>query len=72
LIVLGAFIKKLSYTSTIVSTVIYVFFFIARVISILVDGLPSDGLIFATYLELFFGLLGVFVLIKYRIKNKPL
>lgn len=69
LILLGAFIKRLSFTSTIVSTVIYVFFFIARVLSILVDGTPAEGLVIATYIEIFFALLGIFALIKYLPKK---
>jgi hypothetical protein len=72
LILSGAFINRLSFTSTIVSTVVYVSFVIARVISMIVDGTPADGLIGATYIELFLGLASIFALLKYRTKNKPL
>jgi hypothetical protein len=40
-ILLGAFIHKLSYTSTIVSFVVFVSFGLGRVLSIVLDGMPS-------------------------------
>lgn len=68
LILLGAFIPNLSYTSNIVSIVVYLFFGAGRVVSILLDGMPADALIKATAAEIIFGLLGVFAFLKYRKK----
>ena len=69
LILLGAFFNKLSYTSILVSVVVYLSFAIGRVIGILVDGFPSEGLIIALALEFIFGLLGLFCFFKYREKH---
>ena len=68
LILLGAFIHRLSYTSTIVSVVIFLSFGMARIIGFAVDGNPGEKLIQGIIFEFVFGLLGLFALIKYRKK----
>ena len=69
LILLGAFIQKLSYTSTIVSIVIFFAFGIARLIGFAIDGNPGEPLIQGMVFEFVFGLLGVFAFFKYREKS---
>ena len=69
LILLGAFIHKLSFTSIIVSFVVFLSFGLSRVLSIILDGMPADGLIKATVVEIIFGLVGLFAFLKFREKN---
>jgi len=69
LIMLGAFIHKLSFTSIMVSIVVYLSFGMARVLSIILDGMPADGLVKATSVEIIFGLVCVFAFLKYREKG---
>ena len=66
LIFLGAFIQKLSYTSTIAAIVLFLSFGIARLIGIALDGNPGEELIQGMIMEFVFGLLGVFAFFKYR------
>jgi len=66
LILLGAFIQKLSYTSTIAAIVLFLGFGIARLIGFAIDGNPEEALIQGAIMEFVFGLLGVFAFFKYR------
>lgn len=66
LVLLGAFRHKLAYTSTIASIVLFFGFGIARLIGFALDGNVSEMLILGMVIEFAFGLLGVFVLFKYR------
>jgi len=68
IILLGAFKKKLTYTSTIVAMVLFFGFGIARVIGFALDGNPGDALLKGIIFEFVFGLLALFALIKYRDK----
>lgn len=65
-IMLGAFIAKLTFTSTMLSIVIYLSYGISRILSIAIDGMPAEGLLIATVIEIIIGLVGVFALLKYR------
>jgi len=66
LIMLGAFVSKLSFTSAIVSTLLYLSYGLSRIMSIMIDGMPAEGLVGAAGLEIMIGIAGVFALIKYR------
>lgn len=66
LVLLGAFIRKLAYTSTIVAIVAYFSYAAGRVISIGFDGPPSEALVRATIIEGVFGVLTLFAFFKYR------
>lgn len=66
LVLLGAFRHKLAYTSIIASIVLFFGFGIARLIGFALDGNVSEMLILGMVIEFAFGLLGVFVLFKYR------
>lgn len=66
IIISGAFIKKMRFTSTVVGSVMYLTFALARVISIVLDGVPAEGLIKATVVETVMGLVVLMAFIKYR------
>jgi len=66
LIMLGAFVDKLTFTSVVVSTLIYLSYGLSRILSIAIDGMPAEGLVQAAVLEIVIGLVCVFVLVKYR------
>ena len=66
LILLGAFNKKLTYTSTIVAIVLFFGFGIAWVISVVLDGNPGEALYKGIIGEFVMELLALFALIKYR------
>jgi hypothetical protein len=68
-IILGAFNRRLSYTSTIASIVIFLGFGIARLIGFGLDGNPGEGVIQGIVIEFVLGLLAVFAFFKYREKS---
>lgn len=65
----GAFIKKLTYTSSLVSFILFLSLGIGRAISLVVDGMPVDGLVKATGLEFVLGILGAILFQKFQEKN---
>jgi len=69
LILLGAFKKKLTFTSTLVAVVLFFGFGIARLISFAIDGNPGEALFKGIIGEFVMGLLALFALIKYREKS---
>lgn len=69
LAILGAFIKRLTYTSTLVSFLLFTALGLGRLLSIFLDGSPVDGLIKATGLELILGLLGLILFSIYKKKD---
>lgn len=68
-IFLGVFIQKLAFTSTVVIIMAYGSYGLGRVISMGIDGMPIEGLVKATVVELIIALVGVFALSKYRNKE---
>ena len=66
IIISGAFIKKMSFTASVVGSVMYLTFAMARIISIVLDGLPAEGLVKATVVETVVGLVVLAAFIKYR------
>ena len=66
LIMLGGFVPSLTFTSIVVSTVLYLSYGLARVLSMAIDGLPSAGIVAAAVVELLLGLAGAFALQRYR------
>jgi len=69
LIFLGAFNKKLTFTSTLVAVVLFFGFGIARLISFAIDGNPGEALYKGIIGEFVMGFLALFALIKYREKS---
>ena len=66
LIMLGAFVAKLTFTSTVVSTLVYFSYGLSRILSMVIDGMPAEELVLAAVLEIAIGLACVFSLVKYR------
>lgn len=66
IILSGAFIKTMTFTSAVVGSVMYLTFAMARAVSIVLDGVPAEGLIKATVVETVVGLMVLAVLIIYR------
>lgn len=58
LTITGAFKSKLTFTSSLVSSLLFLSLGLGRVISIVLDGQPVDGLVKATGLELVLGIIG--------------
>ncbi|MDH3693124.1 MAG: DUF4345 domain-containing protein [Gammaproteobacteria bacterium] len=70
LIMLGAFVAKLTFTSAVVSTLLYLSYGLSRILSIGIDGIPAEGLVHAVVLEIIVGLVCVFALLKYQEKQR--
>jgi len=70
LIMSGAFVDKLAFTAIVVSTLLYLSYGLSRVMSIAIDGMPVEGLVQATALEIITGLFCAFALVKYRGNQK--
>ena len=68
LIMLGVFIDKLTYTSTLVSIVIFFSFGVARIFAIAMDGNPGEKIVQGIFFEFVSGLTAVFAFYKYREK----
>lgn len=66
LIVSGAFVARLTFTSTVISMLMFLSFGTSRILSMAIDGMPAEGLVNATVLEMVMGLAGAFALLKYR------
>ena len=66
LIMLGAFVAKLTFTSTVISIMIYLSKGISRILSMVIDGIPAEVLVMATVVEIIIGLVSIFALLKYR------
>jgi hypothetical protein len=65
-IISGAFTIQLTFTSLVLSTLIYLSYGLSRILSMVIDGIPDGTLVMATGLEMILGLIGVFALIRYR------
>ena len=69
LIVLGAFIKRLTYTSAIVGPILYLGYGLARLLSFTIDGYPGEMAMVGMIGEFIVGGIGLFGLIKYSEKK---
>jgi len=70
LIMSGAFVDRLVFTATVVSSLLFLSYGLSRVISIAIDGMPVEGLVQAAVLEIVMGLACVFAFVKYREKQQ--
>ncbi len=66
LIMLGAFVAKLTFTSALISILLYLSYGLSRILSMTVDGMPTEGLVVVTVIEIALGLIGLFAFLKYR------
>ncbi len=64
LVIMGAFVKRLTFTSSLVAFLLFLSLGLGRLISILADGMPVDGMVKATGLEFILGILGAFFFFK--------
>ena len=64
----GAFSKSMRYTAAVMSFVLFLALGIGRLLSILQDGMPVDGLVKATILEFVLGLVGLLLFTKHKSK----
>ena len=71
-IALGAFVPSLTFFSIAISSLIYLAYGTSRILSMAIDGMPAEGIVMATALELAIGLVCVFALLKYRNTKKKL
>lgn len=62
----GAFNAKLTFTATVIATLIYLSYGLSRILSMTIDGMPVEGLIMASALEIVVGLICVYALLGYR------
>lgn len=66
LIISGCFITRLRFTAIVVSALLYLAYGLSRILSFVIDGIPSEGLVQAAGLEIFIGLVCVMVFVKHR------
>lgn len=66
LIVAGAFISQLTFTSTLLATLLYLSYGISRLVGMMVDGVPTQSLVWADGLEMGLGLLCLICLYIHR------
>jgi hypothetical protein len=65
LIMLGAFILKLTFTSITLATLLYLSYGLSRILSMTIDGRPAEILVYAAGLEIAIGLVCAVMLVKY-------
>lgn len=65
----GIFNKKLTYSSTLSTFLLFLSLGIGRLMSIFLDGSPVDGLVKATGLELVLGVLGMILFLTKKDKT---
>lgn len=65
-IMLGAFVAKIAFTSAVISILLYLSYGLSRMVSIAIDGMPAEGLVIAMVFEMVIGLACVFAFLKYR------
>jgi len=66
LIMLGAFIARMTFTATVISAALYLSYGASRLFSMAIDGMPHETLVLAAALEIIVGLVCVFALVKYQ------
>ena len=64
LIMLGAFMQKLTFTAAVVASLLYLSYGASRILSMVVDGMPASELVLVAGLEIAIGLACVFALVK--------
>ncbi len=67
LMISGAFVPKLAFTSTVTATVWFLSCGASRLLSMVLDGIPDSGLVQAAVLEIAIGVLGALALVRFRL-----
>ena len=65
LIIMGAFVPRLTFTSIILATLLYLSYGLSRILSMVIDGRPAEILIYVSALEIAIGLVCAFMLAKF-------
>lgn len=66
IVILGVFIPRLTFTSTIIAILVFLSYGIARILGIAIDGVPAQEFIAVTVIEIVVGAAGIFALLKYQ------
>lgn len=61
LIMAGAFIPRITYSSVALSALFYLSYGLSRILSMAIDGMPSESLVMATVAEIIVGILSLWV-----------
>jgi len=69
LVLLGAFKPQLTYTSTVISIMIWLGYGLARVLAIFADGMASEALFVVMLIEIMIGVAGIFAIKKYALEQ---
>jgi len=67
-IMLGAFVSRLSFASTLLATLLYLGYGFSRLLSMAVDGMPSSEMIYIAGFEIFVGFVALYALFRYSKK----
>jgi hypothetical protein len=62
----GIFLSRLRFTSIILAIVVMLSFGVGRAISVMMDGIPADGLVKTTVAEFAIALIGLVIFFKYK------
>ncbi len=65
LIIIGAFWSRLTFTSIVLATLLYLSYGLSRILSMIVDGRPAEMLIYVSVLEMVIGLVCAFMLVRF-------
>jgi hypothetical protein len=66
LVLLGVFLPQLTFTASVVASLLYGSYGLSRLLAIALDGMPSAEILQITGFELVFALLNLFALLKYK------
>lgn len=69
IILLGILHHRMAFTSTVVAIVMFLSLALGRFVSIVMDGMPADGLFKATVVEAILGFVAIFALVKFKEKE---
>lgn len=70
LIMSGAFFTSMTFSSLVISTLLYLSYGLSRILSMIIDGMPAEGLVQSAALEIAIGLVCVILLAKYQAGRK--
>jgi len=70
-VLLGAFYQKIESTAIVISALVFSSFSVFRVIGIVVDGIPGEGILFALIIEMTFAFLAIIILRQTRASHAP-
>lgn len=70
LIMSGAFFASMTFSSLVISTLLYLSYGLSRILSMIIDGMPAEGLVQSAALEIAIGLVCLILLAKYQAGRK--